>query len=296
MPGLRFDMKKYLKMEKMMNYFVRHFSLLLLSVLALRCSTGGVVDSPPPFLELIEGPQESEVVSQDKVVFVWRGNGSGYSFKFRLLSLDSDNFPTVYQDWTSYSTGTDVTFSNLDEGKFRFEIQGKSGNVEPPPLKREFTINAIKGPSLMFFKTKTDVSVGKLDSVGIWMEDVTGLAGFNIVIAFDKNKLNLVSSSSGAYVVQKRFQQLTVPDLNDTSYVLKNVNRTGKIEITSAFLTDLGSFPNKSISGSGKILNLVFKGIAKGVTNLEITSIDLRDEKGVAISYNAPKSGIVEVK
>lgn len=289
-------MKRYLKLEKKMKYFLIHFSILLISVFAVRCNTGGVVDNPPPFLEIIDGPLESEVLSKDKVVFAWRGNGSAYTFKYRMLSLDSDNFPSVYQDWTNYSTATDVTFSNLDEGKFRFEVQAKSGSVEPAPLKREFFIDAIKGPSLMFFKTKTDVMVGQLDSVGIWMEDVDGLAGFSIVIAFDKTKLNLVSSSSGSYVIQKRFQQLTVPDLTDTAYVLKGVNQTGRIEITSAFLTDLGSFPNRSISGSGKILNLVFKGIAKGTTNLEITSIDLRDEKGVAIAYNAPKSGIVEVQ
>lgn len=288
-------MKRF-KMEKKMKYFVIPFSILLISLFAVSCNTGGVVDNPPPFLEIIDGPQDSEILSKDKVVFAWRGNGSGYTFKYRMLSLDSDNFPTVYQDWTSYSTATDVSFSNLDEGKFRFEVQAKSGNIEPAPLKREFVIDAIKGPSLMFFKTKTTVSVGKLDSVGIWMEDVNGLAGFSIVIAFDKNKLNMVSASSGSYVIQKRFQQLTVPDFSDTAYVLKSVNQTGRIEITSAFLTDLGSFPNKSISGSGKILNLVFKGMAKGTTNLEITSIDLRDEKGVTISYNAPKSGIVEVQ
>ncbi|MCK9426303.1 MAG: hypothetical protein M0Q21_09725 [Ignavibacteriaceae bacterium] len=279
-----------------MKYFLKHFSILFISLFALTCNTGGVVDNPPPFLELIDGPQESEVLTKDKVVFVWRGNGSGYTFKYRLLSLDSDNFPSVYQDWTNYSTVTDITYSNLDEGKFRFEIQAKSGSLEPAPLKREFFIDAIKGPSLMFFKTKTNVTVGKLDSVGIWMEDINGLAGFSIVVAFDNSRLNLVSASSGSYVVQKRFQQLTVPNLNDTTYVLKSVNQTGKIEITSAFLTDLGSFPNKSISGSGKILNLVFKGIAKGTTNLEITSIDLRDEKGVVISYNTPKSGIIEVQ
>lgn len=289
-------MKRYLKLGKKTKYLLKHFSILLISLFAVTCNTGGVVDNPPPFLELIDGPKESEVLSKDKVVFAWRGNGSGYQFKYRMLSLDTDNFPSVYQDWTNYSTATDVTFSNLDEGKFRFEIQAKSGNVEPAPLKREFFIDAIKGPSLMFFKTKTNVAVGKLDSVGVWMEDVNGLAGFSIVIAFDNSKLNLVSASPGSYVVQKRFQQLTVPDLNDTSYILKRVNQTGKIEITSAFLTDLGSFPNKSISGSGKILNLVFKGIAKGTTNLEITSIDLRDEKGVAISYNAPKSGIIDVQ
>ncbi|MDP3683495.1 MAG: hypothetical protein Q8S01_06130 [Ignavibacteria bacterium] len=289
-------MKYYIKLEKKMKYFLKHFSILFISLFALTCNTGGVVDNPPPFLELIDGPQESEVLTKDKVVFVWRGNGSGYTFKYRLLSLDSDNFPSVYQDWTNYSTVTDITYSNLDEGKFRFEIQAKSGSLEPAPLKREFFIDAIKGPSLMFFKTKTNVTVGKLDSVGIWMEDINGLAGFSIVVAFDNSRLNLVSASSGSYVVQKRFQQLTVPNLNDTTYVLKSVNQTGKIEITSAFLTDLGSFPNKSISGSGKILNLVFKGIAKGTTNLEITSIDLRDEKGVVISYNAPKSGIIEVQ
>ncbi len=289
-------MKHFYKIQKKIKYFLTHFSLLLISLFALSCNTGGVVDNPPPFLEIIDGPKDSETLSKDKVVFAWRGNGSGYSFKYRMLSLDSDNFPTVYQDWTNYSTATDVTFENLDEGKFRFEVQAKSGNVEPAPLKREFFIDAIKGPSLMFFKTKTDISVGQKDSVGIWMEDVNGLAGFSVIIAFDKSKLNLVSASTGSYVIQKRFQQLTVPDFTDTTYVLRSVNQTGRIEITSAFLTDLGSFPNKSISGSGKILNLIFKGIAKGTTSLEITSIDLRDEKGVAISYNAPKNGIIEIR
>jgi len=291
-------MKHFSRLKMKIKILLPGIFLLGLSVLSISCNSGGgVIDNPPPFLEIIDGPQENEVVPQDKVVFAWRGNGSGYTYKYRLLSLDSDNFPTIYQDWTTYSSSTtDVTYSNLDEGKFRFEVQAKSGSVEPAPIKREFIIDAIKGPSLMFFKTKTTLSVGTADSIDVWMEDVTGLAGFSIVIAFDKTKLNLVSASSGAYVIQKRFQQITVPDLSDTTYVLKSVNTTGKIEIASAFLTDLGSYPNKSISGSGKILNLVFKGLAKGTTALEITSIDLRDENGNVINSNAPKSGVVEIK
>jgi|GEM_PF-437241 len=290
-------MKRYINPELQITYISVFLTILFLSTFIISCNTGGVVDNPPPFLEIIDGPSDNEVITKDKVVFTWRGNGSGYSYKYSMFALDSsNNFPEVYQDWTTYSTNTTVTFANLDEGKFRFVVQAKSGSVEPAPLKREFFINAIQGPSLMFFKTKTTVSVGKMDSVGIWMEDVQGLAGFTIVIAFDKTKLNLVSSSSGSYVDQKRFTQIVVPDLNDTANVLKKINQTGKIEITSAFLTDLGSFPSKSISGSGKILNLVFKGIAKGLTNLEITSIDLRDENGVAINYNAPKNGIIEVQ
>src|SRR3989339_1479587 len=95
---LRFNMKRF-KMEKKMKYFVIHFSILLISLFAMSCNTGGVVDNPPPFLEIIDGPQDSEILSKDKVVFAWRGNGSGYTFKYRMLSLDSDNFPTVYQDW-----------------------------------------------------------------------------------------------------------------------------------------------------------------------------------------------------
>jgi hypothetical protein len=290
-------MRDYFKYEKKLKYLLRYFILLFISFIAVTCNTGGVIDAPPPFVELTEGPSEGEVLSNDKVIFAWRGNGSDYKFKYRMLSLDSDNFPTVYQDSTSYSNASEVTFSNLDEGNFRFELYAKSNNVEPSsPLVRDFTVDAIKGPSLMFYKTKTVIDFDSTNSVGIWMEDVNGLTGFSLVIAFDKNKVNLVGATKGAFVIQKRFEQIIVPDLNDTTLILKNINATGKIEITSAFLTGLGTLPDKSISGSGKILNLVFKGIAKGISNIDMTTIDLRDQNGVVIHSNAPKSGILEVQ
>ena len=72
-----------------------------------------------------------------------------------ILALDADNFPTTYLNWTPYSQNTEVTFNNLDEGKFRFQVQGRSSGIEPDPVKLDFYVDAVEGPSLLFYKTKT---------------------------------------------------------------------------------------------------------------------------------------------
>jgi hypothetical protein len=188
-----------------------------------------------------------------------------------------------------------LTFNNLDEGKFRFQVQGRSSGIEPDPVKLDFYVDAVEGPSLLFYKTKTTIKLNGIDSIGLWMEDIKEFAGLSVVIAFDKSKLNLVGASGGQFVMAKKFNQVIVPDLYNAA-VLQRVNQSGRIELSTAILMDLGSFPSTSISGSGKVLNLVFKGIAKGQASIDITSLDLRNSNGNPIPYNSPKNGIVVIE
>lgn len=283
------------KLKRISYFALFSTSLLLLISMLSSCDAGGIVDKPPPFLEIISGPIQNEILNVDKVSFTWKGSGPDYTYRYRLSALDGDNFPTTYLNWSSYSNITEVTFSNLDEGKFRFEVQGRSSGVEPDPIKRDFIIDAVKGPSVLFYKTKTSIKLNGIDSIGLWMEDVNEFAGMSVVIAFDRSKMSLIGASAGQYVTSKKFNQVIVPDLYNSS-VLQRVNQTGRIELSTAILMDLGSFPLTSISGSGKILNLVFKGISKGQSNIDITSLDLRDNTGKAISFNPPKNGIVVIE
>ncbi|HPI37092.1 MAG TPA: hypothetical protein PK397_04025 [Ignavibacteriaceae bacterium] len=278
------------------SYLALLCALLFIAVSTFNsCDSGGIVDKPPPFLEITSGPSSNEVLKVDKVSFAWKGSGSDYTFRYRLLALDADNFPTTYLNWTPYSQNTEVTFNNLDEGKFRFQVQGRSSGIEPDPVKLDFYVDAVEGPSLLFYKTKTTIKLNGIDSIGLWMEDIKEFAGLSVVIAFDKSKLNLVGASGGQFVMAKKFNQVIVPDLYNAA-VLQRVNQSGRIELSTAILMDLGSFPSTSISGSGKVLNLVFKGIAKGQASIDITSLDLRNSNGNPIPYNSPKNGIVVIE
>lgn len=291
-------MKKNFRNKILLKYSSIIFALLgmLFSMTHFNaCNTGNIVDNPPPFVQIIEGPLEGEVITQDFVNFVWNASGASFQFRYRLLALDDDNFPTTYQDWTNYGDEIEVAYDNLDEGKFRFEVQGKSGSIEPDPVSRDFFVNAVTGPALLFFKTLTILNVNQSDSIALWMEDVDSLTAFHVVVSFDKSKVAFVSASGGSYVSQKRFSQLIVPDMSSQS-IIAEANSKGRVDITSGLLTDLGSVPSTSISGSGKILNLVFKGIAAGSTNLTITNLELRSGDGSAITFNPPKNGKIVVK
>jgi len=283
---------KYVSIMK--KYFL-HSILFLQALLFVSCGTGGIIDNPPPFLEITDGPKENEVLIKDRTTFAWKGNGTDYLFRYRLLYLDSDNFPTVYQDWTSYQKVQEVVFSNLDDGKFAFEIQGKSSNIEPAPLRRTFIVNALTGPTFSFYKTKTSIPVAGQDSVNLWMEDVQNLTAMRMVLAFDRSKLRLVGVSPGAMVTSSNFRQVILPDFSNAA-VLAAANAVGRIEVNTALLMDAGTGGNKSLSGSGKLLSFIFSGVTAGSTTLEVTSMDVRTPEGVEVPFTTPKPGIIEVK
>jgi hypothetical protein len=277
---------------KLKNWFI----LFLAALFFTSCNQGSIVDNPPPFLEIVEGPLQGEILTLDLVRFVWRGSGTDNKFRFRLLILDKDNFPTPIFDWTAYSNAiTEILFSSLDEGKYRFEVQATSTGITPDPLYREFYIDAVKGPTLLFYKNKTTINRNATTTIDVSMEDIQNLSAFNLVIGFDKSILSLQSVSGGQYIQQNRFQQIVVPDFTNKS-ILADVNSKGKIEINSALLMDVGSFPNKSVSGSGKIITLTFKGIGVGTTPLDFTYVDIRNSNGVKIPITTPKNGTVVVK
>jgi hypothetical protein len=293
MTGFIVMIKKSLLNNRQIKFIA--FALFVVIVVMINsCKNSGLLDSPPAFIQFTTGPQNNEVLFVDKVAFGWKGASSDYTFRYRILSIDGENFPSTYLDWTVFSKTMEVSLNNLDEGKFRIEVEGRSGSLTET-IKREFSIDAVQGPSLLFFKTQTTLRVGLQDSIGIWMEDVDSLAAYSVVIVFDKSKVEFMGVRPGLYITQQKFKQIIVPDFADPD-ILNFVNTTGRIEIYTALLTDLGSYPNKSISGSGRILNLVFRGKARGTSGIEITSLSLKNPSRASIQFKPPKDGVIEVK
>ncbi len=259
------------------------------------CRNSELAESPPAFLEITDGPSDNSTLTKSTVTFAWKGANSNYKFRYRLLSIGSDNLPSTYQDWSNYADVLKTTFYDLDEGKFKFEVQGKSKNVESSVVSRSFTVDVVQPPSILFFKTKTTIKYQTVGSVGLWMEGIDSLQSFNIVIFFDKSRLNLIDVSTGQYVLQKKFNQIILPDFT-RSEVRNEVNNSGKLEINSAMLMNLQTYPSRSISGSGILLDISFKGIAMGQSTLQITTLTLKDERDRSIVLKSVKNGTVIVE
>ncbi|NUN07634.1 MAG: hypothetical protein HUU54_00485 [Ignavibacteriaceae bacterium] len=277
------------------RFFIFILFVLGSSLLWHSCTGNGIVDNPPPFLQITEGPAEGSVVSIDRVTLVWTGSGSDFQFRYRLMYIDADNFPTTYQDWTQYSRASEVSFTNLDEGNYTFEVQAFAAGIESPALKRNFTVNSIVGPTFSFYRVNTSMSVSQRDSVSLWMEDVDSLTGFRIIMTFDKNLLSLAGIRTGQLAAIRGLSQIILPDYSDAR-ILENANNTGRIEINSAFLMDFASYPANSISGSGRIITLVFDAKAAGTSSLDITNMDLRNSRGQLISFSNPRPGRITVR
>ncbi len=163
------------------------------------------------------------------------------------------------------------------------------------PLTRIFYVDAVKGPSLSFNKISTRSKVGVTDSVNIWMEDVNNLSACRFVISFNPKVINLVSVGNGKFILDNNFNQIIVPDFTNPN-VISEANRTGKIEINSAVLMTLLTYPNNFISGSGKLVNLRFVGIAKGTSPLEFSTIELYRVDGTLISNGVSGTGIYKIE
>jgi hypothetical protein len=275
-----------------------HIKILIILTSALffttACNTTQVVDNPPPFLEIIEGPADGDVLTVNYVTFGWQGSDNSIEFKYRLLALDEDNFPTLYYDWSPYQKVNEVTFENLDESRYRFEVMARSDGQEGGPATRQFEINAFQGPSMSFFKSETEMGVGQTDSISAWLEDVDSISAVHLVVAFDPNYLQLEEVSKGSFVERENFELIIVPDFENTS-VLDQVNQTGKIEINTAVLATLYTLPNKSLYGSGNLLTFKFRAIAPGNTKLNYTLIEFHTEDGREFSGNPPKEGVVRI-
>lgn len=272
------------------TYFAIYLALTL--ILLYSCDSG-VVDNPPPFLEIIDGPTENSTLIVNYVSFAWIGSDNGFEFKYRLLALDEDNFPTSYLDWSDYSKKTEVTFENLDESRYRFEVMAKSQGFEEGPKNRIFEIDAFRGPSLSFFKSETEIPLGATDSISIWLEDVQDLIAMHSVLSFDESKIRLVGFSTGDFVSREGFRLMTVPFLLNSTTLLE-INSTGKIEFESVLLPEF-SYPEMSISGSGAFISLEFEAIAIGTSKIQYTLIEFYKKDGSVENSNTPREGKITV-
>ncbi len=221
----------------------------------------------PPSVTILQ-PGEGDTLTTNSVLILWEGNNPrANEFRFRLLD---------YSDWTDWTTYNSAFFDYLDDVGYRFEIEVryKSQN-DIRKFVRNFSVDAIKGPTLKFYKLKNVIGIDSQFTVGVWVEDVSGLKRAKFKIDFDSVKVSLLSVDRGGYASEKGIDQ---------SFAFNPSTK----EIITEF--------SGGISGSGEIIKLKFKGKDRGVSYLDLKEIELTGENGELVNPKPTERALIEIK
>ena len=96
------------------------------------------VDATPPDTSITNGP--SGVIPTGSATFTWTGSDNRTStgdlkYSYRLVGLSND--------WSSWSTATSVTYNDLTDGDYTFEVKARdfAHNEDPSPATRSFGVD-----------------------------------------------------------------------------------------------------------------------------------------------------------
>ncbi len=267
-------------------------TLMVISAVIFSSCKGALVDPPEAWFRITDGPKDGDVLNVDYVNFSWEGNDTKFEYRYKLLVLDEmTQQPIDYFSFTEWTDETEKLFKNLDEGTYTFQVQASYDGSDAISDERTFTIDAVQGPTIMFYKTETKANLGDFAEVNIWMEDVDSLAILTFTIGFDNTVVNLDSASIGDYVTDANMRQFLAPDV---SAIKKDINQAGSVKFYTTFLAESGTSA-KSISGAGKIIKLIFYVAGVGKSELKFTYIEARDAHGNLVhldTRNGTISGI----
>lgn len=211
----------------------------------------------PPRAEIISGPADNSTVTEHTVTFKWRGNQAD---SLMLFSYKLDN-----QNWSEWSNVKEVTFAYLDEGKHTFYVKAKYlNNIEQQqPTQVNFTVDAVKGPAIMFVPRKVEVRPNSSFDAEVYIEEAVDFAGVKIIISY--NQLYFDVEDVQVYKDSKSIL------LKNGGSIIDFVNidkRDGKVEMNLAVA---GGNPT-DVNGTGPIGKVRFKVLSdvSSGTNSEI--------------------------
>ena len=218
-------------------------------------------------------------VSQDNFVknsFVieWEGIIANMEFSYKRDQ----------QKWSNWTIQTYTTLNYLDEGPHTFFVKGRylSGYQEAIPDSISFTTNAVTGPALRVAPLYKETVNGDLFNVDLMAEDLSNVAGAEVLLLFDATVLAYQRVESGEFFARAQGDVLELSKLKSANLVQINIGAYN------------GTY--RSASGSGVIARVYFKSIKAGQSTLIIQQgSTLRDKDNKTLTLNSLVNGIVVV-
>jgi hypothetical protein len=231
-----------------------------------------------PVATITGGPSESQTITVSSVTFTWSGNidAKEYSYNFDASG------------WLAWSSQTSVSLDYLDEGQHSFSVRARHRNgttIEQNPPQVNFTVDAVKGPSLMFNPRRIVASRGQTFTYDIKAEEVSLIYGAKMLIQYDPSIVNVTSIIAGAMMTGNSGTAIILPTIDLTAHTIT-------IEIAT-----VGRIP-KGVSGSGVIATLqcIARTSGNAIFQFDNSQTLFRDTLNMPITPNALVQGRVEIQ
>jgi len=190
---------------------------------------------------------QGAIFSEESVPIILSGNELVSEYRVQL-----DN--NVWSEWSEDNT---FVLDYLDEGAHIVSAQTRYPSLEESEIIGfEFTVDAVAGPSLMFYPRRQYAVSGDVLTFSIHAEEVDALAGAELIINYNPAQVVIESISSGSIFM-----------MNGEPIFFSEVNiEDNSITITTAVWGQ--NYP--SFSGTGSLVELMFQVVTTGEIDLFI--------------------------
>ena len=193
-----------------------------------------------PKMVFTQTPGNGIVLETETIELSWEGNETATEFAW-LLDDDTEKI---------WSGDLSLKLEYLDEGQHRLtffcrnevEVEGDMS------LSLDFTVDAVKGPALMFEHRRIFVQQNEMFSINIYLEEVSELMGLSFELPFNSEELEFQSCE-------------ILPEIS-------NIMKSGGAEIWDVIEQKEGMLmvditrmitPRSGTDGSGPVLTLNFR-------------------------------------
>jgi hypothetical protein len=205
---------------------------VILSILALiifACTKSEPLEENPldpdagdyevPSVVIKSNIQPGETITSETINIALEGNDLVIEYRLRLDE----------SEWTEWSSENLFTLDYLDEGDHTIYGQARYfSSDESEIISLSFIVDAVDGPSLMFFPRRITATQGETVTFSIMAEEVYDLAGLETVLEFDPAKVTLMSVSSAGLF----------DETGDAIFFYEHNETQGRLTITAAVWGD----------------------------------------------------------
>ena len=231
-------------------------------------------DYDPPETTIVSGP-DNITLTTDDLTYTFTGNELVTEFSYRL------DVGTMIGNWSDWSTEASVTFTNLDEGSHTFNVKGRYSDVDEDgsPATATFTVDAVTGPSILFYPRSPSVPINSVFSVDIVAEEVDGVSGIEIEIEYEDDYLTLQGDLIQGSVLT---DEIVVEEVSSES-----------IRVTIGITAGADG---ENLIGTETLFSLQFTSIQTGTSEISFNTVQYRDENNNIIEIHQTINSIVTVQ
>ena len=227
----------------------------------------------PPIISL-KDISDGDTLYSESIEFIWEGNELVTEFRYKLDSFS----------WTDWNESSSATLSYLDEGNHQFSVQSRYLNGDTSNVASvSFVVDAVAGPSLMFYPRRHFAQAGETVTFQIIAEEVTNLMMSEIHLEYDPSMLELMSISQGSF-----FQ-----NGQNSIFLFETNTEAGAVQINTTLLD--GDTP--SVNGTGSLASIEVKLLQSGSSQINFNGSDaFIDPENSEIHILEKISGLVMVQ